>query len=85
MAERPGRKTVSVKEENNSKVRNCILEETVMTNLIIQKLNCLSDSCMSSRNISQLDAVIADLPTHHRQFRLITPGEGCVDTLPTGD
>lgn len=59
--------------------------ETLMTILIIWKLNCLSDNCMSSRNISHLGAVIADLPTPHRQFRLITPRDGCVDTLPTGD
>lgn len=39
----------------------------------------------ASGNISQLDAVIADLPTRRRQFRLITPGEGCVHTLPTED
>lgn len=59
--------------------------ETVMTVVIIQKLYCLLGNCTSSRNISYLGAVIADLPTHHRQFRLITPGDGCVDTLPTGD
>lgn len=81
----PDRKTVLVKETKNSEVRIGILMETVTTILIIWKLNCLSDNCMSSRNILQLGAVIADLPTHHRQFRLITPGEGCVDTLPARD
>lgn len=75
--------TALVKEKKDSKVRNCIVMETLMTILIVWKQNCLSDNCMSSRKISQLGAVIADLPTHHRQFRLITPSEGCVDTLPT--
>lgn len=54
------------------------------TTVLIRKVNCLSDNYRSSKNISQLGAVIADLPIHHREFRLITPGKGCVDTLPTG-
>ncbi len=57
--------------------------ETLVTIPIIWNQNCLSDNCMSSRNIPALGAVIADLPLHHRQFRLIKLGEESADTLPT--
>ena len=53
--------------------------------LVFRSLSSSSDSFTSSRDISQLDAITAALPTHPKQFRLITLGEGCLDALPTGD
>ena len=58
----------------DSKVKNDI----PMTILFVWKLK------QSSKNISYFCSVIADLPTKCRQFRLITPGDGCICALPTG-